>query len=396
NSVCSENISGSSGGSSSGSSGGCSVAPDSWENSIMHWCDMDCGAECELDKDCNDNDVSTKDTCDGGCACTHDVIVCSNDTECDDGIYCNGIESCINESCSAGTSIDCSLYAVNISKCDYDPDNNSETIDYFAFNSVCIEEKSTCSLIPQNWRNLFMHWCDFECGAGCENSLDCPVTECKQLSGCYNGSYIEYFDIINSCSNDCSCENASCETYNITFTDIDNDGFDARCGDCDDTSAATNPNATEICNGADDNCDGQIDEGCPVTNTKSRRSGGSGSSYTLSNYSIINETIPNNETILPAANMTISNTNTLEDNNDSSNESDTYITAGTAVVKEVESQTPANATDAKDTNSITGNVVGNSQDNIFKSGWIFGGILLIIILGLFGLYYWKKSKNGII
>ncbi len=32
--------------------------------------------------------------------------------------------------------------------------------------------------------------------------------------------------------------------------------------DCDDTSAAINPQAGEVCNGVDDDCDGTVDEGC--------------------------------------------------------------------------------------------------------------------------------------
>ncbi len=38
--------------------------------------------------------------------------------------------------------------------------------------------------------------------------------------------------------------------------------FVADATDCDDTAAAVNPAATELCNGADDDCDGTIDEDC--------------------------------------------------------------------------------------------------------------------------------------
>ncbi len=46
--------------------------------------------------------------------------------------------------------------------------------------------------------------------------------------------------------------------------DADDDGAFANCEpvDCDDTNPNSSPRAPELCNGLDDNCDGQIDEAC--------------------------------------------------------------------------------------------------------------------------------------
>jgi hypothetical protein len=40
-------------------------------------------------------------------------------------------------------------------------------------------------------------------------------------------------------------------------------GYVSNALDCDDTNSAINPAATEICNGVDDDCDTQVDEGFP-------------------------------------------------------------------------------------------------------------------------------------
>jgi hypothetical protein len=44
-------------------------------------------------------------------------------------------------------------------------------------------------------------------------------------------------------------------------------------GDCDDNNAAVHPGAAELCNGVDDNCDGQIDNGIPFQNFYPDRDG---------------------------------------------------------------------------------------------------------------------------
>ena len=69
----------------------------------------------------------------------------------------------------------------------------------------------------------------------------------------------------------CGVNNSlDCNDFELLFEDLDADGFGsevlASCGvdnalDCDDQSISINPSGAEVCNGLDDNCNVEVDEG---------------------------------------------------------------------------------------------------------------------------------------
>src|SRR6185436_17019025 len=63
--------------------------------------------------------------------------------------------------------------------------------------------------------------------------------------------------------------------------DADADGYTVEQDDCDDSDPAVHPQATEICNGIDDNCDGIIDNIIALTTPGGTVTICSGSSVTL-------------------------------------------------------------------------------------------------------------------
>ena len=64
----------------------------------------------------------------------------------------------------------------------------------------------------------------------------------------------------------CDAEDVKVESDTTEVnTDLDGDGFTAEDGDCDDNNPAVNSSAVEICDGLDNNCDGEIDEGVTTT-----------------------------------------------------------------------------------------------------------------------------------
>ena len=157
--------------------------------------------------------------------------ICETDADCDDGVFCNGEEACVPTSPLAS--------AVG-----------------------CVRALGPCE----------GRGCDEdarECTGGCETDVDgdgvrdarCGGTDCDDM---HPGRFPGNAEV---CDEDGLDED--CDPLTFGFRDVDGDGWaDLRCcngeecgRDCDDRNPGANPTAPEVCNGADDDCDGMIDEG---------------------------------------------------------------------------------------------------------------------------------------
>ncbi|MFH1510174.1 MAG: DNRLRE domain-containing protein, partial [Candidatus Woesearchaeota archaeon] len=206
-------------------------------------------------RDCSDGIACTMDSCSEiYMECVHEP----DDSVCDNGLWCDGVEYCdISSDCQDGAPVDCSSNDLaEVAQCDYDA--NAYTWDYAgSFVSTCNEELDECSASAYE----FEHACDaVKCQAECETENDCMNTVCDSLDGCYSGTYRDFSEVSNSCLESCLCTANNCSDYTTVATDIDQDGFDTECdSDCDDSDNTVYPNAQELCDNKDNDCDGIVD-----------------------------------------------------------------------------------------------------------------------------------------
>ncbi len=215
-------------------------------------------AVCSSDADCDDTNFCTDDSCNVG---TGECVFTDNDTnDCGDGIFCNGIEACLSGVCIAGLPVDCD-------------DGVACTAD------SCSEEFRSCKhTVPD--ADFDGHG-DANCvdGAGMPLGDDCNDQDNTRFAGSPEV---------------CDSDDEDCDPETFGNRDQDGDGFidleccngtngSMNCGDdCDDMELSVHPIQNEVCNGVDDDCDGDIDmasEGVGGSLTKSHFPDSDGDGY---------------------------------------------------------------------------------------------------------------------
>jgi hypothetical protein len=202
--------------------------------------DCDDGVACNGTETCDASGVCRPGiavSCSGGTRCLESTGACNcaSDAECDDGLYCNGPERCKTGLCVPGTP-----------PCDA---------------SRCIEAEDACSCTDASQCDdgLYCNGIEF-CNTStsrCELfAISCPIREI-----CLEG--------LNRCgaactlSSDCDDGNpangAETCSFGVCRTDADGDGHASPASggdDCDDTNPRAWPGNTEVCDPA------HVDEDC--------------------------------------------------------------------------------------------------------------------------------------
>ncbi len=159
---------------------------------------------------------------------------CAIDDDCDDDLFCNGEERCVMGVCRAG-----------VDPCD---DGIECTID------ACSEGRRRCITNPPDEDG------DGAFDASCLNGEGTPLgDDCDDSDP---GRFPGNLEV-------CDLDDEDCDDTTFGDVDDDHDGYqsDACCNgdacgdDCDDARIGSFPGATEVCDGLDQNCDGEIDDG---------------------------------------------------------------------------------------------------------------------------------------
>ncbi len=169
--------------------------------------------------------------------------VCSRASDCDDGLYCNGTETCSPGAAGA---------AANGCVAGMAPCSTGEMCDETSSSCLSSECPSDPSMRDADG--------DGHETMACPGGDDCDDTDGNRFPGntevCPGGG-----DPLDTHDEDC-------DSSTVGDLDADSDTYVSAvccngdtCGpDCDDSNGSVHPNAGEVCNGVDDDCNGIVDD----------------------------------------------------------------------------------------------------------------------------------------
>ena len=255
---------------------------------------------------CGDDSSSDDAGSDGG---TDAVTGCTSDDECTDGVFCNGAELCDPEDpradadgCVTGAGDPCmdgrtcvEEMGACLTDCELDPDADGDGVDsaecggtdcddgdperFPGATEVCDDDDEDCD--PDTVGDTDADF-DEAISAVCCNGDVCG-TDCNDSAAAIFPGATE---VCNGVDDDCdTISDEDLPTFSfVPDCDEDNFGGDGTpmvacgapagappscdsggawvttTGDCDDDDPSRNPGNTEVCNGIDDECDGDIDD----------------------------------------------------------------------------------------------------------------------------------------
>jgi hypothetical protein len=183
---------------------------------------------------------------------------CASDGECDDGLFCNGRETCgVDKVCKTNLTVSDGLGMTQLPDCS---DGIACTVD------KCSEERRLCVHTPPDVDK------DNHGDVACEDARGQPLgDDCDDSS---RDVYPGQLEVCDAAGRDEDCDTATngavdrdLDGYisSMCFNRIKDGGVANRGTDCNDTNEGVHPGSLEVCNAADENCNGMIDEGVLVS-----------------------------------------------------------------------------------------------------------------------------------
>mgnify|MGYP007032564592 CR=1 FL=1 len=187
---------------------------------------------------CDDAVACTDDVCDeGGRSCTHTP----NDGACDNGVYCDGVESCDPQAgCQPGEAVVCPADEVTctVAQCDEGAQGCVQIPDdALCDNGIFCDGQETCDPVQG---------CQVGMPLLCDDGIACTVDTCsEQTQGCV----YQVDDSLCGCGETCD-PNLGCGNHCVQVTC---QGHLYQCGDCIDNDGDC------LIDGNDPNCWGPCD-----------------------------------------------------------------------------------------------------------------------------------------